>query len=353
MNGIEPALSNSSTNSTAALYEACDNGVFYLTRTPSGGLHANYVALILANTVLSIVGSAANLLVILAYFKTLSRHEFNTTLLTYLAVVDLLTSVIVQPLMISRHVLELLGVRSCVYWLVIRRLFEFTVPVSFLTVGLITYERYQALFSPVKYRSPRLKRRIKRAMVAAWLFTLVTSCLRVFDFFSVIYFGLALLIMVALFVANTTIYLKIGKMAANYTKQRRDTMAATTNGITRQKTFAKDRRSTRTMLYIFLSLFLCYLPMAGSILYALITGKEGENLAFLFGYLPWSETFAFLNSTLDPFIYCLRNPRLKEAVVGLVYRRQRRGDSGSSRVNSVPMLNSSSPATARSKNIIE
>lgn len=352
MNRIEHTLPNTSTNSTAALYEACDNGVFYLTRVPSGGLHANYIALILANTVLSIVGSAANLLVILAYFKTLRRHEFNTTLLTYLAIVDLLTSAIVQPLMISRHVLELMDERSCVYWLVIRRLFEFTVPVSFLTVGLITYERYQALFSPVKYRSPKLKRRIKRAMVAVWLFTFVTSCLRVFDFFSIIYFGLALLIMVALFVANTTIYLKIGKMAANYTKQRRVTlMAAEVNGVTR-KTFAKDRRSTRTMLYIFLSLFLCYLPMVGSILYALITGKESENLAFLFGYLPWAETFAFLNSTLDPFIYCLRNPRLKDAVIGLVCRKQQKGDSGGNRVdNNVPMLNSSS--VARSKNTIE
>lgn len=332
-----------SNNSTAALYEACNNGVYYLTAAPSGGLQANYVALILANTSLSLVGSVANVLVILAYFKTLQRHEFNTTLLTYLAVVDLLTSAIVQPLMISRHVLELIDKYSCTYWLIIRRLFEFTVPVSFLTVGLITYERYKALFSPVKYRSPKLRRRIKRAIVVVWAFALVTSCLRVFDFFSIIYFALALLIILALFVANMTIYLKIGKMAAHYTKRRHTAIVKSTAGqdMTR-KTFAKNRHSTRTMLYIFLSLFLCYLPIAGTILYALITGKQGETLAFLFGYLPWAETFAFLNSTLDPFIYCLRNPRLKNAVIELVCRQQkRRSDSDSKKMNSALMLNSS------------
>ena len=338
-------LSNvpSTTNSTDALLDACNNGVYYLTKIPSGWLYVNYIVGILTNIFLSLVGSAANLLVILAYFEKLRCREFNTTLLTYLATVDLLTSAIVQPLMISRHLLELLDEHSCTFWLVIRRLFEFTVPVSFLTVALITYERYQALFCPTKYRNPKLKRRIHRAMVAIWLFALATTCLRIFDFFSIVYFGLALLIILALFVANMTIYFKIGKMAVNYTKRRR---TATVNSMNRQdsrKKLARDRRSTRTLFYVFLSLLLCYLPMAGAIMYTLITSEKGKTLGFLFGYLPWADTFAFLNSTLDPFIYCLRNPRLKNAVLGLIRRgHKQKGLQRGTRVNNALMFDSSS-----------
>lgn len=318
-----------STNSTELLLEECKNGVFYLTKAPSGAYYVSYLVLIVYSIFASLIGAVANLLVILAYFKRLRRHEFNTTLLAFLAAVDLLITAVVQPLMISRHTLELFEEHSCLFWLIIRRLFEFSVPVSFLTVGLITYERYQALFCPIKYRSEKLRRRIKRAMVAIWIFAFVTTCLRMFEFFELIYFVLSLFIITALVVANTVIYFKIGKMAASYTKDRRTAMAKSVEGeLDTRKILAKDKRSTRTLFYIFLSLFICYLPIAGAILYSLIAGDKGQQtMGFLFGYLAWADAFAFLNSTLDPFIYCLRNPRLKEAVIGLICLGRKRRDS--------------------------
>ena len=333
-------------NGSESLVEECENGVYYLNRSPTGVYYYNYMINIVFTAITTSVGCAANLLVIAAYFKALRRHEFNTTLLAYLAVADILITGLVQPLMISRLTMELFDRHYCPYWLVIRRLFEFSVPVSFLSVGLITYERYQALFSPVKYRSSALRRRIKIAMVGIWLFALVTTCLRFFDFFVAIYYFLALFIIIALVVANSIIYIKIGKMASVYTKDRRATAEKLSDARSSRKILAKDKRSTRTLFYIFLSLIICYLPMLGAILYTIIEGQEkSQSMQFLFGYLPWADAFAFLNSTLDPFIYCLRNPRLKNAVVDFVCRRgYRKRDScaEAGAKNSLMLQNSSS-----------
>ncbi|CAB3984502.1 beta-2 adrenergic receptor-like [Paramuricea clavata] len=331
-------------NGSESLVELCQNGVYYLNKAPTGIYYYNYMANIVLSAIATAVGCVANLLVIIAYFKTFRRHEFNTTLLAYLATADLLITVLVQPLMISRLTLELFDQHYCLYWLVIRRLFEFSVPVSFLSVGLITYERYQALFCPVKYRTSSLRRRIKITMIIIWLFALVTTCLRFFHFFVVIYYFMALFIIIALVAANTVIYVKIGKMASVYTKDRRATAQKMCDTRSSRKILAKDKRSTRTLFYIFLSLVICYLPMLGAILYSVINGQS-HSMQFLFGYLPWADAFAFLNSTLDPFIYCLRNPKLKNAVLAFVCRRGYRKRDSCNEVgarNSLMLQNSSS-----------
>jgi hypothetical protein len=333
-------------NGSDSLVEQCQNGVYYLTKAPAGIYYYNYMVNIVLTAIAAAVGCVANLLVIIAYFRTLRRHEFNTTLLAYLAAADLFITAVVQPLMISRLTLELFDKHYCLYWLSIRRLFEFSVPVSFLSVGLITYERYQALFSPIKYRTSGLRRRIKIAMIVIWLFALVTTCLRFFDFFVVIYYFMALFIIIALVVANTIIYVKIGKMASVYTRDRRATAQKFSDTRSSRKILAKDKRSTRTLFYIFLSLVICYLPMLVAILYSIINGQDkSQSMQFLFGYLPWADAFAFLNSTLDPFIYCLRNPRLKNAVLGLVCGRsytKRDSCIEAGARNSLMMQNSSS-----------
>ena len=333
-------------NGSKSLVEQCQNGVYFLNQPPTGAYYYNYMVDIVFTGISTTVGCIANFLVLAAYFKALRRHEFNTTLLAYLAVADLLITALVQPLMISRLTLELLDQHYCSYWLVIRRLFEFSVPVSFLSVGLITYERYQALFSPVKYRSSALRRRIKIAMVAIWIFALVTTCLRFLEFFEVIYYFLALFIIITLVVANSVIYVKIGRMASVFSKDRRATAEKLSDTRSSRKILAKDKRSTRTLFYIFLSLIICYLPLLGAILYKIINGQQkSQSMQFLFGYLPWADAFAFLNSTLDPFIYCLRNPRLKNAVVDFICRRgYRKRDSciEAGAKNSLMLQNSSS-----------
>ncbi len=341
-------------NGSDSLLEQCQNGVYYLTKAPTGIYYYNYMINIVLSAMAATVGCVANLLVIIAYFKTLRRHEFNTTLLVYLAIADLLITAVVQPLMISRLTLELFDQHYCLYWLIIRRLFEFSVPVSFLSVGLITYERYKALFSPIKYRTSALRRRIKITMVIIWFFALITTCLRFFDFFVVIYYFMALFIIIALVVANTIIYIKIGKMASVYTRDRRATAQKLCDHHISRKILAKDKRSTRTLFYIFLSLIICYLPMLGAILYSIINGQgeSSQSMQFLFGYLPWADAFAFLNSTLDPFIYCLRNPRLKDAVVGFVCRRgyRKRDSCVEAGARGSLMLQNSSSAEKKSRN---
>lgn len=341
-------------NGSNSLVEQCQNGVYYLSTAPTGIYYYNYMINITFNGFSATVGCIANILVIMSYLKTLRRHEFNTTLLAYLATADFLITALVQPLMISRLTLELFDQHYCLYWLLIRRLFEFSVPVSFLSVGLITYERYQALFCPVKYRTSSLRRRIKIAMVIIWLFALVTTCLRFFDFFIVVYYFMALFIIVALVVANTVIYIKIGKMAAVYTKDRRASAKKLADVHISKRILAKDKRSTRTLFYIFLSLVICYLPILVAILYRIIKGqKNSKSMQFLFGYLPWADAFAFFNSTLDPFIYCLRNPRLKNAILAFACRRgYRKRDScvEAGARNSLMLQNSSSDKKNDSRN---
>lgn len=333
------------TNITDSLLSQCAYGGYYFTRSPTGFYYYNYIINIILGSMTALVGAVANFLVITAYMKTRQRQGFNTALLAYLAISDLLVTALAQPLMISRLILELQGENFCVYSLIIRRLFEFVIPVSFLSVGLITYERYEAIFSPVKYRSTSLRNRIKVIMLLIWLFALITMAMRFFKFFFFIYYFVALVIIIALVVANTIIYIKIGKMASDYTKDRREAAEKQCDLRSSKKIRAKDKRSTRTLFYIFFSLVICYIPMIAAMLYTVIKKEKSQSLQFLFGYLPWVDFVVCLNSTLDPFIYCLRNPRLKHAVLDFVCRgkygkRDRSVDTAAK--NSLMLQNSSS-----------
>ena len=102
-------------NGSDSLLEQCQNGVYYLTKAPTGIYYYNYMINIVLSAMAATVGCVANLLVIIAYFKTLRRHEFNTTLLVYLAIADLLITAVVQPLMISRLTLELFDQHYCLW----------------------------------------------------------------------------------------------------------------------------------------------------------------------------------------------------------------------------------------------
>ena len=74
------------------------------------------------------------------------------------------------------------------------------------------------------------------------------------------------------------------------------------------------KHAANTFIY-YICLVLCYFPEAVSFL-IWVTYKEHWNIRWRF-----ADTILFMNSAINPFLYCWRNRELREAVLKIVRKR--------------------------------
>ena len=78
--------------------------------------------------------------------------------------------------------------------------------------------------------------------------------------------------------------------------------------------FASLRKSAIVVFYVYLVYLLCYLPQ--SILMALNTDHEPRIAEKRFALYAW--TLIFLNSSLNPLIYCWKMKDVRQAIMDIL-----------------------------------
>ena len=69
------------------------------------------------------------------------------------------------------------------------------------------------------------------------------------------------------------------------------------------------------MAYIFGALLICY---TRGMVILLIRTIKGNSPELLYNFYPWAENLIFLNSSLNPMIYCWRNREIRRAVFRVI-----------------------------------
>ena len=72
--------------------------------------------------------------------------------------------------------------------------------------------------------------------------------------------------------------------------------------------FAKEKKALKTTVYVVGAIALCFLPMAFVFILRLL------KLQTFPVFPPWIQTFAMLNSFLNPLIYCWRQTEMRKFV---------------------------------------
>ena len=269
------------------------------------------------NFVFSLVATLGNLLVIRALMKNSTIPATVKKLFLSLAFSDLAVGLLPQLMtaIISAVMLKMASngddlVFFCPTVLIVLVCFRYLLAfASFLNVIVIAFNRLLAVSLHLRYQELVTPRRVTVVLVSLWL----TSC--VFPFlFIFLPKGIEMtagVISVIGYVLTTVAYVRIYKVVKSHQNQI-DGQNQLQNAETREA--HKQRKSAYNSLFVSVAFLACYLPFLPSTILYLTNTSE---ISFLVAHFA-SIFLIYLNSSLNPFIYCWRYPEIRQSVKGTV-----------------------------------
>ena len=260
-----------------------------------------------------------NLLTILTFIYKIKFRVASRVLLCALAIIDLITGLTAIPMMGSMHLLRYLGKTNSCQFLLPGFIIMFTVLLlTFVTLTLISTDKYLAIFYPFKY-SARADKQTLMIQVLAMLWTLVT----LFGVFT-IFTPKLMLIIQALFVTfclflPLTIFVHI-RIFYELRKRKKHihTLHANLEG---QPTQIRNdcTRGVRVTTTVIVVMIACYLPVvAFGILRRNKSFDHYSDRNKLIQH--WIHGLVLLNSLMNPFIYCWQLQGFRKSLFSLLKR---------------------------------
>lgn len=253
-----------------------------------------------------------------AIWKTSSLHEPSSVMIFLLAVTDLSVGLFLQPCYVA-YLVSILVKDFHIYNVMfhIKKQFSSLLSLmSMMTVAAISVERYLALVLHLRYDAVVTT---QRCIVACLLMWMVPSTLTVISFWQAhkLWFRITASFVGFLFgmsslIAIPSIQYRIFAILRRHQLQIQDqtNIASRIHGLP-QTNILKYRKSVFAMLYVVIAAFLNYAPFG--ICFAIIyySGETPQNRVALETAL----TVVFLNSSLNPFIYCWRIREIRRFII--------------------------------------
>ena len=268
----------------------------------------NWIAICVIKVFLSFTALFGNAAILLTMWKTSSLHSAANIFLANLALSDLTVGLVVQPLFAA----SILSGKRNLFVFVLGDILEVLLTfVSFITVTAITVDRLLALQLHLRYHAKVTQFRITWFVICTWVFTGIFVSSRLWN--SSLFYTAPPVLFITLLVGNFFVYLKIFLIVRRHQRQIQQQQQQ------QQKSniFLGVKRSKKTVLNTFLVYILllcCYLPY--SVLYKMnLTGVSFSPSVYLSAI-----TLIFLNSSLNPLLYCWRDREIRTAVKQLFRR---------------------------------
>ena len=272
------------------------------------------VAMIAAvNILFSITSSLGNILILIALRKVTSLHPPTKLLFQCLAITDLGVGLTSQPLFAT---VLLTGYRN-VNWsvCVIRNYLSIIFcGVSLLISTALSVDRLLALLLGLRYRHVVTLKRVRIAVACCWLTALVTA-LVIFLTGGKIFPRIAMIIIILSVIISLSSYTKIVlKLRQHQTSVQENVHQGMANAGGVPKNLEQYKRTVVSIALLQVALVACYVPFL--IIHVL---RERDSIPnYVFSLL--STTLVYLNSSLNPFLYCWRIKEVRQAVLGTIKR---------------------------------
>ena len=268
------------------------------------------------NFVFSLVATLGNLLVIRALMKNSTIPVTVKKLFLSLAFSDLAVGLCSQLMtaIISAVMLKMASSEDdlaffCPTVLIVHLYFQYLLGIaSFLNVIVIAFDRLLAVSLHLRYQELVTPVRVTIVLVSLWL----TSCVSAFLYIFLLKgFPLAAVISVIGYVLTTLAYVRIYKVV-KYHQNQIYSQNQLQNAQTREA--HRQRKSAYNSLFVFVRFLACYFPfLPCTILYLTNTSE----ISFLVAHFA-SIFLIYLNSSLNPFVYCWRYPEIRQSVKSTV-----------------------------------
>ena len=259
------------------------------------------------NLPLMLICILGNALVLATIIRLPSIRSPSMVMLCSLAVSDLIVGFIAQPLFIAD---ELIKDNFVLYR--VSAMIGFSVcGVSLATITLISIDRFLAVKYHMRYATLVRQSRVIFIIVMIWLVTFVCSGFHIWDKFlhhllSAVYIAICLII-------STFCYIRIYLTVRHHRLQiQTQELAVQCRYAANNTTIMRLKRSALNTFLFYIFMIACYFPA-----YVLLT-------IFGLGYMKWATEWAiaptvvFMNSSINPVLYCWRLRELRVAVVKTV-----------------------------------
>ena len=276
-------------------------------------VHDELIVLSTLNIFLSITAFLGNTLIFTALRRKNSLYPPSKLLYRTLAITDLCVGVVVQPLCVA----YLMSVKNerwdiCYNFYVALFVASYILcAVSLFILTAISVDRLLALLLGLRYRQVVTLKRTHIAVIGLWIMCIVGGASKTFwntlitSWYLHIVTVLCLVITIS---AYTKIFLSLRHNqihVQNHVAQGQPSQAIPLN-------IARYRKAVYSALWVQVTLFICYLPFG--ITQAFTDLKSVRFSSSVYLAKTFSFTFVFLNSALNPLLYCWKIKEVRQAV---------------------------------------
>ena len=261
------------------------------------------------NIPLALTSIIGNSLVLHAVWKTSTLRSPSVVLLCGLALSDLAVGAVVQPFFVTKDLIGLLSQDQSLKTLFLRIynvLAFYLCGISLFTIAAISLDRLAALQKPLRYPSIVTIPRAMCVLVAVWTTCAILVSAQFWD--DTIYLVVvAVVICVCLFISAFS-HVRIYKIVRDHNSRIQIQLEAVETNTAVVNNMLGLKTSALNALIVFLVLVVCYCPY---FIVFVVTSVYPVNV--MLGR-SLASTVVFMNSALNPFLYCWRIYEIREVV---------------------------------------
>ena len=264
------------------------------------------------NTLLSIAAVLGNVLILVALQKESSLHPPSKLFFRCLACTDLCVGLIPQPF----YVVYLLALTKenwslCQFSFALATLTGMMFSgVSLFTLTAISVDRLLALLLRMRYRQVVTLKRVRMLVVVTWFSGGIIPSTLIFD--ATVAGRLVSTLLLLCMVTSTFCYVKMYHTLRRHHIQVHEHVQQPQphGGAIGPLNMTRYRKTVSTALWLQMTLLACYFPYCVAITVAASLDRPlGSKIAFILTITP-----IFLNSSLNPILYCWKIREVRQAV---------------------------------------
>ena len=281
----------------------------------AGSVYGLYVFLAALNIFLSITESLGNAVIVIALHKVTSIYPPTKLLFRCLAVTDLCVGLISQPLF-TLTFLDIMWDGNVMF-----HIFDASTivlaAVSVLTSTAISVDRLVALMMGLRYRHVVTLRRTRALAICVWILSCALAAgiqFWVDNYRPIIYNVFLVLIILCILtsiISYTKIYLQLRHQQIHLQENLQQQGQAPNRG-ENPLNIARYKKTVSSIAWVQLALLICYLPFTVCNMLAINDVLTDPNR--LDSALDVAHSFLFLNSSLNPVLYCWKIKDVRQAV---------------------------------------
>ena len=260
---------------------------------------------------LSVTAVAFNAVAILALRRTLALPKNSKLLLLSMAVSDVGVGLLVQPLYVAEIVVSHTDLIRVSYFMVT----NFLCAASLIGVTALAADRFLAIHLHLRYHEFVTYKRVVFVVILIWISSAVIGLLPLWKPSVYVSFAFVPIVTIVGLVVIAIFNLKI-YLAVKYHTEQIAAMQVSGGGEIKeemQRNLEKQKNAAVAIFYVYVVLVVCYLPNLILVFRAL--AHSGKKLLTTSEYLTaFSDLLVFLNSSLNPLIYCWKMKHIRHAV---------------------------------------